>query len=170
MQEFLPAHIGKLEDRIARLEHALAKLNESTVNFDPPSPGDDTTVVSFPADISPFTPQRRLAEHLVAKLVPDKIKGGLRVMTRSEIEAEIQQRLKVSRDVAQAAASRAVNKLDPNNAARRSHRKPVARKIGPELESRIRQLAAEGHPPMSVAKSVGAHVRTVKKVLAKSSS
>lgn len=110
--------------------------------------------------------QRLLAERLVMSEVPDGW-GGKRVLTRAEIERQLIERLAISRNAAQSAASKAVSKLDPDNPARRTHKTPVARKVNAGLIAKMRGLATSGHTRRQIADIIGADVKTVGKYLNK---
>jgi len=104
---------------------------------------------------------RELAEELVRETIPDG-RGGRRVRTRAEIEAELIRRLGVSRTVALSASTKAVRRLDPENPARSSRRKPVARRIGENLKREFRRLRDNGMTQKQIADLIGADVRTVR--------
>jgi integrase len=106
------------------------------------------------------TPQRALAERLVSARKPD---GG--VYTRAEIEAEIVRQTGCTREIAQSAATKAVKRLDPDNPARRTHRRPVARRVDDGLIARMWELVGRGMSLAAIGREMGADPKTVRKHL-----
>jgi hypothetical protein len=113
-------------------------------------------------------PARELADQLVHAKRPDG-RGGTRVWTRAEIEAEVRTRLNVSRMWrnprpmgAHPAPTTAHKNNDRDNPERRTHRAPVARAVDDAFRERMRDLAASGLGNTAIAREIGADPRTVR--------
>jgi hypothetical protein len=117
-----------------------------------PSPGEQK-----------YCEARLLAERLVKWSMPGP-NGTVKVMTTAEIERHVAVTLKVSRNSALSAATKAVKRLDPDNPARRSHKPPVARAVTPETVAHMRNLRAQGFKLTEVARIIGCDVRTVRSI------
>jgi hypothetical protein len=176
-QRSLCGEFEQLEKRVGELEFELGRLNAS-VKSAPEVAYEGALATEGSANrqsreavheekgqpAKPLSRTRELAKALLAEQILDA-DGKERVLTRAEMEARVAEELGVSRNAAQSATSWAVRTYDADNEARRTHRVPVARKIGEDLRTKMRTLAAQGATRREIAQSVGANVRTISKHL-----
>lgn len=120
--------------------------------------------ITAPTPDSSPTPLKRPHRALADQLVQARKSDGS-VFTRAEIERHLIDKCGISRNAAQSAATKAVAKLDPNNPARRTRRRPIARRVDEDVRLRIRDLADSGMPRKEIAAQIGAHIRTVRRHL-----
>jgi hypothetical protein len=104
---------------------------------------------------------RQRAEELVGVEVPDG-RGGWRVLTRAEIETALIVEFRIPRNSAQSAATKAVKRIDPDNASRRTHKTPVARRIDDTLRNEMQRLSREGIGVREIALRLGADEKTIR--------
>src|SRR3546814_9840841 len=88
---------------------------------------------------------RILAEDLLKERKPD---GG--VLTRAEIEQRIVDTLRVSRNSAQSAATKAVQQERPFNPARITRRRPGISCVDTRLRNRMLRMSKAGKPQKEI--------------------
>ena len=107
-------------------------------------------------------PASKMAEDLLLQRVPTP-EGGERDLTRAEMEHILIQKLGVSRNTAQKAATRAVKRLDPDNPARWGRKRPKARTVPLETRLQMSELRRQGLTSKEIAEQTGFDVRSVSK-------
>jgi integrase len=107
------------------------------------------------------SPQRKLADALTRMRVGDGY-GGERWLKRAEMEGLLIMTLGIPRDSAQSAATKAVERAAPDDASRRTHRKPIARRVNGELKNQMRCLRDLGKTQRAIADELGCDVKTVR--------
>jgi integrase len=132
---------------------AIAKRRGLPPRVDPPAPETEPA----PKPVSP----RELAKKLT-KITVDDGANGTRLLTRKEIEDRIITTLRVTRNVAQSAATKMT---DPNDPARRTRRRPIERQLSQATAQRIRDLSATGKSQREIAELMPCDRKTVRKVL-----
>jgi integrase len=107
------------------------------------------------------SPQRRLADALVRMRVDDGY-GGERWLKRAEMEALLIMTLGIPRGSALSATTKAVERAAPDDASRRTHRKPIARRVDGKLKDQMRYLRDLGKTQRAIADELGCDVKTVR--------
>lgn len=105
------------------------------------------------------------AESLIDKRI-DTGDGQSRVMTRAEMEHDIQKTMEVSRNAAQRAATNAVERLDPDNPHRWGRKRPIARVVSLDTRQKMVELRRQGLTLQQIAQQVGFDARIVRKYTA----
>jgi phage baseplate assembly protein W len=146
------ARLDRLEQSLRRLPRLLPSSSKAKGTRKPAS----TRRVA----VGDRSPQRELAEQLVKETIPDD-KGGRRVLRTAEIEQRLITTLHIPRQSAMSAARKAVQALDPDNDARRTHRRPIAREVTPKMIRRMRALRKSGMQRRQIAEALGCDPRTV---------
>jgi DNA-binding NarL/FixJ family response regulator len=125
------------------------------------TPATEDLMPGYRRSFQELSPHRQLAETLILAVIGQE-DGTYRLLTRAEIEREVMARMRVSRNAAQSAATKAVTKLDPGNPARRTHKPRVAHRIDRALEDRMMALkTVDGMTNRRIAELLNANERTV---------
>lgn len=152
--------------KIDRVDRRLSMLEpfRGDARTDINSPSDEQSS-SVPADHQ--TQDRKaiaaIKEH-VKRLLDERwisASGERRLHTAASMERELIREHGISRERAYSFIQKAIAKYDPDNPQRRSRKKPIARRVGPEQVETMRELADRDVPRSLIARAMGCNVRTI---------